>query len=83
MFPFSELPQNINQLSVIQLKPLSHHYFFVLKILSPFYVCFIYSSTHTTSFFVKAVVDTIAKLREQSDVGPYCLHYKLPKNIGR
>ena len=35
--------------------------------------------------FMQAIIQTLIRLlpRKQSDLGPYCLQYRLPKNISR
>ena len=52
---------------------------------SAVYVCYMFSSSLPTRFFVDANnmnPDQTAP-KEQSDLGPYCLQYRLPKNINR
>ena len=57
--------------------------FFVQKISSAYYVCYIYSNVLQTSFIMKAnslIPDQTAPW-EQSDLGPYCLQCRPPKYI--
>ena len=61
-------------------KPVSYHYCFVLKMWFAFYVYCIYSSALQTRFFQGSKP---MNQNEQSDSGPYCLQYRLPKNISR
>ena len=44
------------------------------------YVCCIYSSALKASFYHGSKHN---EQWEQSDLGPYCLQYRLPKNISR
>ena len=56
----------------------------VMKILSAFYVCSIYIQVHfRLDFIIEANTMNPDQLWEQSDLGPYCLQYRLPKNIHR
>ena len=67
-------------------QPLSSQCSFVLKMLSAFDVCCIYLSSHQTSFCFESNnvnPDQTAPKGEQSDLGPYCLKYRLPKNKSR
>ena len=57
------------------------HYLFVLKMLSAFYICCIYKCTLDKIFYGSKQYEPWP--REQPDVGPYCLQYRLPKNINR
>ena len=70
------LLQNIGTRSVY---PYSATIFFVLKMLSAFYVCCIYSSALQTTLC------TLIRMFpwEQSDLGPYCLQYRLSKTMSR
>ena len=52
-------------------------YFFVQKMLSVFYVCWIYSCILQTRFF-HGSKQYEPRSEEQSDLGPYCLQYRLP-----
>ena len=56
--------------------------FFVQKMLSVFYNCCIYSNALQTNFITEA---NNMNMREQSDLGPYCLLYtwRLPKYMWR
>ena len=57
--------------------------------LSAFYVCCIYSGAlltrlhHGSKYLFTMNPDQTALLLEQTDLGPYCLQYRLPKNISR
>ena len=53
--------------------------------MSAFYVCCIYSSALQTEFYYEAEANTINPdpFWEQSNLGPYCLQYRRPKNINR
>ena len=56
-------------------------FFFVLKTLSALYVCCKYSNAFRLNFLMEANTmnpDQTAPW-EQSDLGPYCLQYRLPK----
>ena len=48
-----------------------------------FYVCCIYPSAPQTIFFNESKQYESLSDWEQSDLGPYCLQYMLPKNISR
>ena len=54
-------------------------YLFILK-MSAFYICCIYSSALQTRFFF---METSNMNSDQEQPGPYCLQYRLPKNISR
>ena len=58
---------------------------FVLKISSAFYVCCIYSSSLQTRFYHegKYYGPRSDCFLEQSDLGPWCLQHRLPKNLSR
>ena len=49
------------------------------------YVCCIYSNALQSNFFMEEnnINPDQTAPKEQSDLGPYCLQYRLPKNISR
>ena len=52
--------------------------------LSAYTICCIYSNALQNTFTkVKSTMDPDRTVLEQSDQGPYCLQYRLPKNISR
>ena len=61
----------------------SFYIYFVQKMSSADYVCCIYSNALQTNFIMDAITmnpyQIAPNLREQSDRGPYCLRYKLPR----
>ena len=65
---------------------ISSHYVFILKMLSVFFMCAAYTQVHLRLDFLMQTnnmnPDQTA-LEEQSDLGPYCLKYRLPKSISR
>ena len=64
--------------------PLFRHHFFSPENVVCFYVCCIYSSALQASIFVKTNnLNPDQTAREQSDLGPHCLQFRLPKNISR
>ena len=69
------------QLLVIWL--LSRQFFFVLKMLSAFYVCSSSLQTRVNHWSKHNEPWSDCSLWEQSDLGPFCLQYKLPENFGR
>ena len=71
--------------SIIQINPLvSSHYLFVGKMLLLFKICLLHILKFTLEDFIMEAStmnsDQTAP-KEQSDLGPYCLTYRLPKYI--
>ena len=52
--------------------------YFILNILSAFYICCIFSNSLQTRFFNMEANNINPESWEQSDLGPYFLQYRLP-----
>ena len=69
--------KNMNKIPGAKSKTLTLSISFVQKLLSAYYVCFIYSNAVQTNFIME--VSTMKPEQMQSDPVPYCLIYRLHK----